>query len=722
MMRLNLLCYTRSLIARILSGPVPRRRRGPVVAAMVETLEQRQLLSSTSGPTWDNVSSLTISFAPDGTAVDGQINTLSAALGAVAPAPLWQQAILDAFQTWSGYSNINIGLVADGGQPFGTGGPTQGDTRFGDIRVAAIPMSADVLALSIPRSGAISGTWVGDVLFNSNAHFASVNDLYAVALHEAGHVFGLEHSSDPASPMYAHNNPGISKTLTATDIADLQQLYGVRTADLNDASRSNDTLKTATRIRGNDPTSGFTGATPLVAWGDITRPTDVDDFELAPFTGYSGAATIELRTAGISQLRADLSVFDQKGVLVARATAAAGSEKLAITLNPFDPNQRYSVRIAAAKTDLNGVGAYALDVKYDARLTTSEATLDAVARARYEFLSANDVQTLLMNAGQPLFNDDRHTDDTAGTGRAARSTPGFAEFTHYDAIASIADTTDVDYYRINTPKTAAGQPLIMTATVRGLQDGALLPRLSVVDSSGASVAADILANGLGVFTIQSSVLQPGKSYLVKVSSTTTSGPYATGNYAMQIRFGSTAVALTPFVSGSLDAANASQLFQLNVASAQLFQFVMAAGTTTTSEPVAVQMALFDSQGKLAYRLVGTPGEVRSAASTLLMPGVYFVQVSASTQSGTPVSKLKFDLLGSVLSEPIGPIPGDPTGAPPPAGTSGGPLGPKFTWQTGTTVAPPATISVTASSPWGALGPTNKLIYPWYWSFGLAGTL
>ena len=57
-----------------------------------------------------------------------------------------------AFQTWAVQTNLNIGLVADGGQPLGTNGAVQGDARFGDIRVAAAPRLAGTWWPAPPRS------------------------------------------------------------------------------------------------------------------------------------------------------------------------------------------------------------------------------------------------------------------------------------------------------------------------------------------------------------------------------------------------------------------------------------------------------------------------------------------------------------------------------------------------------------------------------------------
>src|SRR6266487_2961635 len=103
----------------------------------VHRLEDR--LTPTWGVGWYNPDSLTLSFVPDGTDVSGTPSSLHALLGPNSSA--WQREILRAFQTWAVETNVNIGLVADGGQALGIAGLAQGDSRFGDIRIAARPLS-----------------------------------------------------------------------------------------------------------------------------------------------------------------------------------------------------------------------------------------------------------------------------------------------------------------------------------------------------------------------------------------------------------------------------------------------------------------------------------------------------------------------------------------------------------------------------------------------------
>ena len=172
------------------------------------------------------VPELTISFAPDGTNVAGQTSGLFTD-PELQQIPHWQDTIVRAFQTWARYTGTNVKVVSDSGAPLGTSGATQGDPRFGDVRVAAVPLSSDVIAMSVPQNEVVSGTWAGDLLFNLDATMASADALYSVALHEAGHVFGLGHSDDPASPMFFH---GVSQAVTPT-AQDIQALRGIRPVD-----------------------------------------------------------------------------------------------------------------------------------------------------------------------------------------------------------------------------------------------------------------------------------------------------------------------------------------------------------------------------------------------------------------------------------------------------------------------------------------------------------
>jgi hypothetical protein len=119
--------------ARVLKGFVMSKKRTRLT---LEELEDRTQ-PSMFGVAWPNPGHLTLSFVPDGTAVDGSSNNLFQTLNGVASTKTWETEILRAVQNWAVNSNITIAVVPDSGDPLGAPGLLQGDPRFGDIRVAA---------------------------------------------------------------------------------------------------------------------------------------------------------------------------------------------------------------------------------------------------------------------------------------------------------------------------------------------------------------------------------------------------------------------------------------------------------------------------------------------------------------------------------------------------------------------------------------------------------
>src|SRR5262245_44938088 len=127
------------------ASPTARHRS---VRPDLEGLEDRLLLYATLGAEWTYGSRITYSFMPDGTSVGGTPSALFQTLNARFATATWQQQFAQAAALWENAAGINLAGVPDAGTAVGAAGNQQGDGRFGDLRIGAIPLSAGTLALA----------------------------------------------------------------------------------------------------------------------------------------------------------------------------------------------------------------------------------------------------------------------------------------------------------------------------------------------------------------------------------------------------------------------------------------------------------------------------------------------------------------------------------------------------------------------------------------------
>jgi hypothetical protein len=634
----------------------------------VEPLERRDLFT-TFGVPWTDARHLTISFVPDGTQVAGQASNLFATLNAQSDTASWQAAILGAFQTWAANANIDVGLVPDDGEPLGTPGKTEGDSRFGDIRIAAQPMSSSALSVSVPHDPFLSGTWDGDVLLNSTIDYRDSNsDLFSVMLHEAGHVFGLEGNDDPKSVMDEHAD-GVRSSLADSDIAAIQALYGQRSPDLNEGSGGNDRFNTATRLQ---PASGSSGGSsgggaspggsagssaPLIAFGDITTTKDVDDFAWQVPSNESGPVTFRLQSAGISLLAPQLMIYDSTGRSLGRSrSASASGDVLTLNLDHVTPGSTIYAQVTGATGGSLGIGRYGLAVLPGGQTDATLAAVDAVLRGHYETLSQAAVDELLQQPDDVLFNDDAGTDDTLATATTLLTTPGYAKQTHYETLGSLGSASEVDVYRIKAASVENGEPNVLTATLTAVAPNAAAAQITLLDSLGNVVPARVLANGNGTYTIQAENLKSGGNYFLSVSADPTASQSQIGNYSLVASFGATTEKLATFAADSLATGATVNNAVLYIAQDQLFQFLLSADSGIGSEQGSVTMTIADSTGNTVFTLTSPAGQIVSGDALLLKPGQYFVSFSGSGIAA-PIS---YSLTGIVLTDPLGPPINDPT--------------------------------------------------------------
>ncbi|HZW30889.1 MAG TPA: matrixin family metalloprotease [Isosphaeraceae bacterium] len=621
---------------------------------VVEHLEARTAPAVFSLP-WRDPTHLTLSFAPDGTEIAGQPSDLFQTLDSQFPTPAsWQSLIVQAFQTWAVNTNVSVGLVSDSGAPFGVAGLTQGDPRFGDIRIGARPMASDVMAITVPPDPYFSATLSGDLILNSSANL-NPDNLFSVVLHEAGLALGLGESTDPSSAMYSYDNP--NATLSPGDVQNIQALYGTPAPDPNGSDHS---FATATPM--SEPPL-YIGLTPLVAYGDRTSLSDTNVFSFQPVPLYTGSVTIELQTSGISFLQPSLEVYDQNFHLLgqAQSTSVLG-DVVTVHLPNVDFLQHYYIEVGSPAQDVFGMGRYALSVTFDGLTLVNPASLPDILRGPYDSLSAGDIAGLLINPFGVLFNSELDTNGTFLTAEPLQSQPGYPANSQYDTVASLSALFGTEFYKVQAPPAPAGTPEVLTVSLTALPVNGIVPIVALFDANADPVSADILLNGNGTYLLQATGLNPGATYYLRVTAAPPPAR-AVGNYALVADFGGVPADTQSFVDGTLSQGNPEDEYSLYVAQSQLFQFVLSSGADTACDDDAqVLLEIWNSSGQLVFSLFGPAGQTVSGASVLLTPGQYQVSFSIVNASGA-APPIGYRLWGANLSDPIGPASSDPTTEP-----------------------------------------------------------
>lgn len=89
----------------------------------------------------------------------------------------------------------------------------------------------------------------------------------------------------------------------------------------------------------------------------------------------------------------------------------------------------------------------------------------------------------------------------------------------------------------------------------------------------------------------------------------------------------------------------------------IFNFALETTRTTgeTNPLLATQATLYDSKGREVHRIVSINDATSTSNSILLLPGKYFLRINTVSQNKAAFKGVAFRLLGSVISNPVGPI-------------------------------------------------------------------
>ncbi len=529
---------SRERTATVSKRPVVRRRPS------CESLEGRELLTAAGlnadytlmGGQWDNSKPVSFSIAPDGVAWDQGTNNVNAQLNGQFAGKNWQATVAAALQTWAASANLNFTPTTDGSYDFNTTGQRQGDSRFGDIRVAgyAFPTTTIAQTYGPPPNGS---TAAGDVKLNTTYNYGPTGqwDFETVLIHELGHSVGLGESPQPDSVMYSYYS-GVRHALTGYDVEGIQSIYGPRLADQFQARGQATAPGSAVDLGGafNNSGSAVVNGLSLNAIGDseyfaVTAPA-------TPGTTLQVSAVAN----GHSLMSPKVTVIDAAtgAILAVDAHPDQYGDTASVSIPSAQAGHRYLIVVGGATSDVFAVGDYSLQATFSGGTTpvstptpphvpvlTSPVTIPILNPAptapvrsipvtptpvRPAPVTTTPMPTTVTLPG-PTAPTDRYSANTSFATAAELGPIAGLTITHNVALATGMDLRVFTFEPANS-----GLVLLASANTT----------IMVGDSSGR-----VLASGRGLIGFQAP--QAGVRYFIILTSPT-NAPVADAGFAVQV--------------------------------------------------------------------------------------------------------------------------------------------------------------------------------------------
>jgi hypothetical protein len=220
----------------------------------------------------------------------------------------------------------------------------------------------------------------------------------------------------------------------------------------------------------------------------------------------------------------------------------------------------------------------------------------------------------------------------------------------------------VDWYRVvpNAPVGFTGTLYVGVLTpVTGLRS-----TVSVYNAAGQQLPADVVMNENGIYQVQLAGQATGTPYFIRVASATGSGAQSTGGYSLLATLTpASAVSFRDLSSAMVTNTSATLYSTLVVDGNRLSQFSLGATTPNNATNVAVRVTIFDATGHEIFTKSVRAGFPPKTGEIWLPSGTFTVVFNAATSDGSALPNVTFDFGVRELSDPIDPLPEDPTNPP-----------------------------------------------------------